>query len=190
MFDRPDRRDDIQSFYNSGCSPFALLTSRCQHDRLTDANSKELAYNAKRFGDAVPAHHKASEMLIRIGTKELPGKRISHAELYSFMPVAFERFISGGFLGNKTLTESALNLDLKSNVFVVSRTLVPRKRDSSNGYSLERTKWNSISVSSIVNHDAQVNLMFHTATFDASLTIKSCEESPSAYVAKEVLVET
>lgn len=50
-----------------------------QYDRLTDPNSKEVAYDANQFGNAVPAHHKASEMPLRIGTTELAIKRISYA---------------------------------------------------------------------------------------------------------------
>ena len=183
--------DDVQFFYDSGCSPFGLLTSKYQYDQLTDPNSKELAYDANRFGDAVPVHHKASEMLLRVGTTDLPVKRISYAELYSFMQVAVGRFIGGGFLGNKTLTESTLILDLKANEFLVFKGSVVKKTETAQKeIPFKLTKWNNISVPAMVNNDSQVNLMFHTATSDASLTTKAFEELTSADSAKEVDVET
>ncbi|MEM7558911.1 MAG: hypothetical protein AAF394_07295 [Planctomycetota bacterium] len=183
--------DDVQFFYDSGCSPFGLLTSKYQYDQLTDPNSEELAYDANRFGDAVPVHHKASEMPLRVGTTDLPVKRISYAELYSFMQLAVGRFIGGGFLGNKTLTESTLILDLKANEFLVVKG--SRAEDTETAQTeipFKLTQWNNISVPAIVNNDSQVNLMFHTATSDASLTTKEFEALPSADSAKEVDVET
>lgn len=183
--------DDVQFFYDSGCSPFGLLTSKYQYDQLTDPNSEELAYDANRFGDAVPVHHKASEMPLRVGTTDLPVKRISYAELYSFIQVAVGRFIGGGFLGNKTLTESTLILDLRANEFLVLKGSSAEKTDTAQTeIPFKLTKWNNISVPAIVNNDSQVNLMFHTATSDASLTTEAFRALPSTDSAKEVDVET
>ena len=82
-------------------------------------------------------------------------------------------------------------LDLKSNVFVVIKNSRAEKNEiAQTEISFELTKWNSIPVPEIANHNYQCNLLFYTTISDASLTIKACKELPSADSTKEVLVET
>ncbi len=117
---------DVQLFYDSGCSPFGLLTSKYHYDRLTDPDEPEIAYGANRFGESIPIHHKASDLQIQLGATDISLKRISYAEMYTLLQSTVGRLIEGGFLGNKSLTESTLILDAKTNEFlVVKRTLSP-----------------------------------------------------------------
>lgn len=110
---------NVELFYDSGCSAFGLLTSKYHYDRLTDPEVKEIAYDANRFGESVPIHHKPSDLQIELGTTEIRLGRISYAEMYNLLQSTVGRFVGGGFLGNKSLVESTLIIDTKANEFLV-----------------------------------------------------------------------
>ena len=120
---------DVELFYDSGCSAFGLLTSKYHYDRLTDPEEKEIAYGANRRGESIPIHHKSSDLQIKLGSTDLSLKRISYAEMYNALQATVGRFIGGGFLGNKSLTEFTLIIDTKTNEFLVVKKSLSKKAD-------------------------------------------------------------
>jgi hypothetical protein len=109
----------LEVFYDSGCSPFGLFTSKYHFDRYAVPDAVEIRFGANRFGDTVLVRHKPCALTVRFGNVELPLKRVSYVEQYVAAQSLFGRFINGGFLGNKCLTESTLNLDTKASEFLV-----------------------------------------------------------------------
>ncbi len=114
----------IELFYDSGSSAFGLITSKNRYDKYTDKEVKELQFDANRFGDPMPIHHKYTDRRIDIGSADLELKRISYVNRYAKL----QRFLTpftkiGGWLGNKPFTESTLILDTKKEEFVVIEDL-------------------------------------------------------------------
>ena len=118
---------EMELFYDSGCSAFGFLTSKYHFERFADKGSKEISYNANRHGDPVFIHHKDCDSIVTLGETQIPVKRVSYAELYSFLQVTLGRVINGGFFGNKSLTESTLILDgIELEFLVVENSLSTR----------------------------------------------------------------
>ena len=188
---------DVQVFYDSGCSPFGLLTSKYHYDRLTDPNEKEIAFGANRRGESIPIHHKSSDLQIRLGSTDLTLKRVSYAEMYNFLQSTVGRFIGGGFLGNKSLIESTLIIDTKANEFlVVQRSLQRHESDSVAKHEspieipFELTEHNNISIEAVLNDKYKLALMFHTAVDEISMTRKSMEKLPEIELDQQANVES
>lgn len=109
----------MQLFYDSGCSSFGLLTSQYHFERFSDAAVDEINLSVGRHGDSVAVHHKPCDLTVTLGNAELPLKRVSYVELYGFLQTTVGRLVDGGFLGNKSLTESTLILDTRASEFLV-----------------------------------------------------------------------
>ena len=111
--------EDMQVFWDSGCSSFGLFTSKYHFDRYADKDESGIEFGANRFGSSVPAHHKPCSLVATFGETLVPLKRVSYVQAYAGLQSMFGGFIDGGFFGNKSLTESTLILDTTSNEFLV-----------------------------------------------------------------------
>jgi len=110
----------LELFYDSGSSCFGLITSKNRYDKYTDKNVEEIKFNANRFGDPIPIHHKYTDKTIQIGSAHLDLQRISYVNKYAFIQKYLTPFTRiGGWLGNKPFTESVLILDTKKQEFLV-----------------------------------------------------------------------
>ena len=109
----------MQVFWDSGCSSFGLFTSKYHFDRYADENSNGIEFKVNRFGEKVPAHHKPCSLSAIFGDVVVPLKRVSYVQTCVGLQRMFGGFIDGGFFGNKSLTESTLLLDTKSNEFLI-----------------------------------------------------------------------
>ncbi len=116
---------EMQVLWDSGCSPFGLLTSKYHFENYAKPNSNGIRFGANRFGDTIPVHHKPCELVATFGGEDVPLKRVSYVEMYSGMQSAFGRFIYGGFIGNKSLLHSTLILDTKANEFLLVDGTLP-----------------------------------------------------------------
>ena len=110
----------FELFYDSGCSAFGLITTKNRFEDYTNINSEEISYNANRWGDALPIHHKATDQKMTIGHANLGLERISYVDMYADI----QRFVTpftrvGGWLGNKPFLESTLILDTQKQEFIV-----------------------------------------------------------------------
>jgi len=110
----------IDLFYDSGSSAFGLITSKNRYKKFTNKNQKEIKHDANRFGESLSINHKATDAMIKTGGMDLALKRVSYVDMYA----NFQRFLTpftriGGWLGNKTFTESILILDTKKVEFIV-----------------------------------------------------------------------
>lgn len=110
---------NVELLYDSGCSSFGLLTSKYYFERFADPEAKAIHFNANRFGDLIPIHHQPTNIVATLGNVKLPLKRVSYVEQYAGLQSVFGRFFGGGFIGNKSLTESTLILDVKAEEFLV-----------------------------------------------------------------------
>ncbi len=110
---------DMQLFWDSGCSSFGLFTSKYHCENYARPNEAGIVFRANRFGDAVPVHHKPCDLIATFGDAKVPLRRVSYVEMYAGLQTVFGRFIDGGFLGNKSLTNSTLVLDTIANEFLI-----------------------------------------------------------------------
>lgn len=115
----------LELFYDSGSSAFGLITSKNRYDNYTDKVIKEIEYDANRFGDALPIHHKPTDMILEIGSVDLGLKRVSYVDMYA----NYQKFMTpftriGGWLGNKPFTESTLILDTKKQEFIIIKSSI------------------------------------------------------------------
>lgn len=110
---------ELELFYDSGCSPFGLLTSKYHCDRLRDRDAKVLSLDANRFGSAVPIHHHECTFDATFGDVSLPIRRVSYVDQYASAQSLFGRLVDGGFMGNHFLLESTLILDTTHNEFAI-----------------------------------------------------------------------
>jgi len=106
--------------YDSGCSAFGLITSKNRYKKYTDKKEKEIEYDASRWGDSLPIHHKATKTRLLIGGQDLPLRRISYVDMYA----SLQRFMTpftriGGWLGNKPFIEGCIILDTRKEEFLV-----------------------------------------------------------------------
>jgi hypothetical protein len=111
---------ELELYYDSGSSAFGLITSKTRYDKFTNVATKEINYNANRWGDALPIRHKSTQRKITIGGSDLDLKRVSYVDMYA----NYQKFMSpftrvGGWLGNLPFTESTLILDTKTEEFIV-----------------------------------------------------------------------
>lgn len=175
--------DDLELLWDSGCSPFGLLTSKYHFDRLTKSNAESIQIDANRFGDAVPVHHRACESNVTFGEQTLALDRVSYVELYAGMQSTFGRFVNGGFMGNKFLLESKLILDGVAGEFLIvpsteppSQTLSAIEEDRSAetwSTSFQLTEANNIAIKAVLNEESPLTLMFHTGNSAVCLTKKA-----------------
>ncbi len=111
---------ELELFYDSGSSCFGLITSKNRYDKYTDKNQEEIKFNANRFGDPIPIHHKYTDKAIQIGSATLDLERISFVNKYANYQKYMTPFTRiGGWLGNKPFIESILILDAKNQEFIV-----------------------------------------------------------------------
>ncbi len=111
--------------YDSGCSAFGLITSKNRYKKYTDKKEKEIEYDASRWGDSLPIHHKATKTRLLIGGQDLPLRRISYVDMYA----SLQRFMTpftriGGWLGNKPFIEGCIILDTRKEEFLVIESTV------------------------------------------------------------------
>jgi len=113
----------LDLLYDSGCSPFGLLTSKYHFKRYSDPGVAEINLDANRRGESIPVHHKPCDMTMKMGGAELTLARVSYVEMYGALQMTIGRFANlgglSGFLGNQGLTESTLILDTIANEFLV-----------------------------------------------------------------------
>ncbi len=179
--------DQVELFFDSGCSAFGLLTSKYHFDRYASPGSAEIKYDANRHGDPVHIHHKTCDHEVRLAGVDLPLIRVSYAELYTFLQSTIGRFVNAGVLGNKGLLESTIILDARSNEFmVVAHSLAESDPLQAAGLNtipgklaiipFNLTESNNISIAAKLNSEHEVNLMFHTGVDSMSLTKATVEK--------------
>ncbi|MFK7821361.1 MAG: hypothetical protein AB8G99_21780 [Planctomycetaceae bacterium] len=117
---------EMQVLWDSGCSSFGLFTSKYFFDDYSDPDEPGIQFGAMRFGDTVPAYHKPCDLIATFGETKIPVKRVSYLDMYAGLQTTFGRFTPGGFLGNKSLTESTLILDTTVNEFFVLDNSLPK----------------------------------------------------------------
>ncbi|MFK7953153.1 MAG: hypothetical protein AB8B73_09920 [Ekhidna sp.] len=112
--------DNIELFYDSGCSAFGLITTKNRFDNYTDKDSETIAYDANSWGSDIPIIHKTTNTKMIIGSANLSLKRVSYIDMYAStqrLATPFTRI--GGWLGNQPLNQSVLILDTQKEEFVV-----------------------------------------------------------------------
>lgn len=120
LFPATIKEKKIELLYDSGSSAFGLLTSKDRYDIYTDENKKAVEYNANSWGNSIPIHHKESSQMIRIGGADISLKRVSYVEWNDKLQGFMSKFTKiGGFLGNKTFTESIMIIDTQKQEFAV-----------------------------------------------------------------------
>lgn len=113
-------------FYDSGTSAFGLITSKKRYKKYTDKNVEEIRIDANSWGNSLPICHKPCKTPINIGSVDLPLKRISYMDKYTFLQNLMAPFSKiGGWLGNKPFVGHTLILDTQKEEF-----LVVKKRDA------------------------------------------------------------
>ncbi|MFK7734866.1 MAG: hypothetical protein AB8B50_02495 [Pirellulaceae bacterium] len=120
---------DCELLYDSGCSPFGLITSKYHFDRYADENTEALQLDLNAFGNGIPIHHQACSLEVSFGEAAVPIKRVSYVDKYSGMQSLFGGFIDGGFMGNKFLLESTLILDVKAKEFLLVQGSIESSAD-------------------------------------------------------------
>lgn len=113
------RETEFELFYDSGCSPFGLFTSKYHYDCYADEDSEPLSLDINSFGNGIPVHHRSCSLDVTFGKTAVPIKRVSYVDQYSGMQSLFGGFIDGGFMGNKFLIDSTLILDVKAKEFLL-----------------------------------------------------------------------
>ncbi|XZE53618.1 hypothetical protein SH139x_005376 [Planctomycetaceae bacterium SH139] len=109
----------MEMFYDSGCSPFGLFTSKHHYDRYADPEGDQISVGANRFGDSIPVHHSSCKLSVLFGDTKLRLRRVSYVDQYVPLQSLFGRFVDGGFMGNKFLLDSTMILDTQSNEFLI-----------------------------------------------------------------------
>jgi len=110
----------LELFYDSGSSGFGLITTKNRYDKLTDKSTEEYIFDANRFGDPIPIHYKYTEKRIEIGGVNLDLKSVSYVNMYASFQKLMTPFTKiGGWLGNKSFTESVLILDTQKKEFTI-----------------------------------------------------------------------
>ncbi|MEO1513450.1 MAG: hypothetical protein AAFV95_00510 [Bacteroidota bacterium] len=111
---------DHELFYDSGTSAFGLLTTRGRYRKYSKKETKEIVYDANRWGDALPIKHKATTTSMEMGGLEIPLRRVSYVDMYASTQGLIGPFTNiGGWLGNKPFLEYSLILDAPNEEFVI-----------------------------------------------------------------------
>ncbi len=107
-------------FYDSGSSAFGLITTRGRYRKYSKKETKEIFYDAARWGDALPIKHKATTKTMKMSGLEIPLKRVSYVDMYASFQGIISPFTNiGGWLGNKPFLDYSLILDAPNEEFVI-----------------------------------------------------------------------
>lgn len=116
--------NELELFYDSGCSAFGLITSANRYKKFTNLGDKEIKYEGNRFGESLTIFHKNSDKRISIGGMQLNLERVSYVDIYSSLQKFMTPFTRiGGWLGNKPFIEHAIIFDTKREEFIVVKNI-------------------------------------------------------------------
>ena len=107
-------------FYDSGTSPFGLITTRNKFKVYGDPNAPDKVYKINSWGTKVLCHNKSSSTPIAIGGSVVEMNRVSFFKWKNAFQSFFMAFSDiKGLLGNKALLNSTLILDTQKSEFAV-----------------------------------------------------------------------
>lgn len=115
--------DKAVLYYDSGSSPFGLLTSKNQFEELGAINAKTVSYEVNSWGEKLLCFNKESRTKIKFDETSLELQRISYIDFNNWTTnlQGFALSFSNvkGILGNKSLINSTLILDVKNEKFAI-----------------------------------------------------------------------
>lgn len=110
-------------FYDSGTSPFGIITTKAKFKKYGDANAEDIAYHVNSWGTQVLCHNKKSTTSIRLANKDLIINRVSYMQWKDGLQSFFMAFSDiKGLLGNKALLDKRIIIDTKNKKFAIEHT--------------------------------------------------------------------
>lgn len=123
LFPAAINNQDGLFFYDSGTSPFGVITTKAKFKKYGDANAKDIAYHVNSWGTQVLCHNKKSTTPILLANKKLALNRVSYMQWKDGLQSFFMAFSDiKGLLGNKALLDKTIIIDTKNKEFAIEHT--------------------------------------------------------------------